>query len=293
VSELTLAAVDPMFEKTQSPETQLPTGQDCVMEDLSQTPIPDVEDDTLTGARSPENEHQVLNPIKETSEQERDQGGVEAALMATSDTVQLPSFETPNLASALDQKPTMAHQDSKKNEYVEEFIADAATNMINALTRMMNSNHRRHSQPANYVDDLTGPSTELCNPKKEILQRILTAALDCLSEKHEPSGDSTSKVHDREPDKKDWIQCGVCAKRTRLRCEMKFVLTFLTALSSSNPRALGNTRNATSDPTVAHSLSAARHSAARRTGNGTRTRSIITSKAGTVPCAIRPRGSDT
>ncbi|EAW20079.1 putative C2H2 finger domain protein [Aspergillus fischeri NRRL 181] len=221
-SELTLAAVDPMFEKTQSPETQLPTEQDYVMEDLSQTPcIPNVADETLIGARSPDNEDRVLNPIKDTSEQERDQEPVDATLMTPSDTVQLPSFGTPSLASALDQKPPIAHQDSKKNEYVEEFIADAATNMINALTRMMNSNHRRHSQPANDIDDLTSPSTELCSPKKEILQRILTAALNCLSEKPEPSGDSTSKVPEREPDKKDWIQCGVCAKRTRLRCEMK------------------------------------------------------------------------
>ncbi|KAF7176563.1 hypothetical protein CNMCM7691_003055 [Aspergillus felis] len=221
-SELPLAAVDLMFEKPQSPETQLPTEQDCEMEDLSQTPcIPEVADKALTGARSPENEDRVVNLIKETSEHERDQDPVNATLMATSDTVQLPSFGTPNFTSTLDQKPPIAHQDSRRNEYVEEFIADAATNMIHALTRMMNSNHRRHSQPATDVDDLNSPSTELCSPKKEILQRILTAALDCLSEKPEPSGDSTPKVPDRELDKKDWIQCGVCAKRTRLRCEMK------------------------------------------------------------------------
>ncbi|GFF57319.1 hypothetical protein IFM62136_03392 [Aspergillus lentulus] len=220
-SELTLAAIDPVFEKDQSPDVQLPTEEDCVMEDLSQPPcISDVADETLTGARSPENEDRFLNPIKDAREQERDQEPVDAALMATSDTVHLPSFDSPDLASALDQKPPI-HQNSKKSEYVEEFIADAATNMINALTKMMNSNHRRRSQQGNDVDDLTSHSTELCSPKKEILQRILTAALDCLSEKPEPSGDSTSKVPEREPDKKDWIQCGVCAKRTRLRCEMK------------------------------------------------------------------------
>ncbi|RHZ72600.1 hypothetical protein CDV55_104191 [Aspergillus turcosus] len=221
-SGLPLAAVDYMSGKDQTPETQLPAEPHCVIEDLSQTPrIPDVADRTLARARSPENEDRGLSPIKDSSEQGQDQELVDPAPMATFDTVQLPNFGTPSSASALDQKPPIAHQDSKRNEYIEEFIADAATNMINALTRMMNSNHRRHSQPANDVDDLTGPSTELCNPKKEILQRILIAALDCLSEKSEPPRDSTPKVPGPEPDKQDWIQCGVCAKRTRLRCEMK------------------------------------------------------------------------
>ncbi|RHZ51976.1 putative C2H2 finger domain protein [Aspergillus thermomutatus] len=221
-SELPLAAVDHMSEKDSTPETQLPAEPDWVMEDLNQTPcVPDVADEKLTRARSPENEDHVLSPIKDTSEQERDQEPVDTALMATSDTVQLPSFGTLNLASALDQKPPIAHQDNKRNEHIEEFIADAATNMINALTKMMNSNPRRHSQQAYDVDDMTGSSTELCSPKKEILQRILIAALDRLYEKPDPPRDSTSKVPDPEPDKKDWIQCGVCAKRTRLRCEMK------------------------------------------------------------------------
>ncbi|KAH3200109.1 hypothetical protein KXW44_009296 [Aspergillus fumigatus] len=221
-SELTFAAVDPVFKKTQSPERQLPTEQDCVMEDLDQTPcIPAVAFESLIGARSPENEYRILNPIKDTTEQERYQELADATLMAPSNTVQLPGYGTPNLDSALDQTPPIAHQDSKKNDYVEKFIVDAATNMINALTRIMNSNHRRHSQPAKDIDDPTSPSTELCSPKKKILQRILTAALDCLSEKPQRSGDRTPKVPERDPDKKDWIQCGVCAKRTRLRCEMK------------------------------------------------------------------------
>jgi hypothetical protein len=235
-SQWPLAAVDYMSGNDQTPETQLPAEPHCVMEDLSQTPhIPDVADETLNRARTPESEDCGLIPIKDSSEQGQDRELVDTAPMATFDTVQLPDIGTPSSASALDRKPPIADQDSRRNEYIEEFIAGAATNMINALTRMMNSNHRRLSQPANDVDDLTGPGTELCSPKKEILQRILIAALDCLSEKSEPPRDSTPKVPDPEPDKKDWIQCGVCAKRTRLRCEMKYVMSsFVAAPSYSN-----------------------------------------------------------
>lgn len=93
------------------------------MEDLDQTPcIPAVAFESLIGARSPENEYRILNPIKDTTEQERDQELADATLMAPSNTVQLPGYGTPNLDSALDQTPPIAHQDSKKNDYVEEFI---------------------------------------------------------------------------------------------------------------------------------------------------------------------------
>ncbi|KAL4888699.1 hypothetical protein BDV59DRAFT_136847 [Aspergillus ambiguus] len=111
---------------------------------------------------------------------------------------------------------------SHKNDRVEEMVNEAATNMINAMTKMINTNQRRRSHPSNDPDDLEG-NAALTGQKKEMLQRILSAALERLSGNGpNPSpGLVPHDAPDEGSDKRGWIQCEFCTKRTRLRCEMK------------------------------------------------------------------------
>lgn len=97
----------------------------------------------------------------------------------------------------------------------ETFLADAADNLINAMTKMMNNRGRRSSQNSDEGIEIEPDTSTLTQPQRQMLQKILSTALERLS-------DETSSVPPEPTDEKqDWFQCDVCSKRTRLRCEMK------------------------------------------------------------------------
>ena len=111
---------------------------------------------------------------------------------------------------------------------MENMVSEMATNMVNVMASMMNSSsndsgnsQRRHSHHmGDKVKTLEGDDG-LSDQKRDMMQKILSAALDQVSGSSEPSQAASQAVPDSKSDKKGWIQCEFCAKRTRLRCEMK------------------------------------------------------------------------
>ena len=98
-------------------------------------------------------------------------------------------------------------------------VTEAAVNMINAMTKNMDSNQRRRSQQAEDASEMGDQHAGLSDRKREVLQKILSTALDHLSSHSDQASVHVTQVDDAS--KKGWIQCEFCSKRTRLRCEMK------------------------------------------------------------------------
>ncbi|KAJ5177517.1 Zinc finger C2H2 [Penicillium coprophilum] len=94
-------------------------------------------------------------------------------------------------------------------------VTDAADNLINAMTKMMNNRGRRSSQNTDEGIDLGADAAQLSQPQRQMLQKVLSVALERLSD------DNQSIAQDHDNEKRDWFQCDACPKRTRLRCEMK------------------------------------------------------------------------
>ncbi|KAJ5915391.1 hypothetical protein N7466_011324 [Penicillium verhagenii] len=121
-----------------------------------------------------------------------------------------------NLGSmSLNTSPTQERIDPSMGHALtssEPFVTDAADNLINAMTKMMN-----HRIPKNQNND-EGIEVEtdsaLSQPQRQMLQKVLSVALERLS-------DDAPAAQDATDDKQDWFQCDTCSKRTRLRCEMK------------------------------------------------------------------------
>lgn len=101
------------------------------------------------------------------------------------------------------------------NSKPDTFVADAADNLINAMTKMMNNRGRRSSQHSDEGIEIEPENTALSQAQRQMLQKILSAAL------HRLSDDTSSTPLEPSDEKQDWFQCDVCSKRTRLRCEMK------------------------------------------------------------------------
>ncbi|KAI9934428.1 hypothetical protein ASPWEDRAFT_175157 [Aspergillus wentii DTO 134E9] len=224
---------EPEFQTHLVPESDYMTMKtDCDQESCNNSIAPDqtvIQPDPIRSSES-----LTLNPIKilDDDEDEDDDDhhhhvlsqSLAQPLLAGSQTVELPGLKSLNLPPTLDQIPSSSSMTSQlggtKHDKMEDIVSEAAGNMINALTKIMNSNQRRRSQGED-GEDMMDQGTELCDRKREMLQRILSAALDKLST---PSGStqvSLSGASDPILDKKDWIQCDRCPKRTRLRCEMK------------------------------------------------------------------------
>lgn len=96
----------------------------------------------------------------------------------------------------------------------QTFFSGAADNLIHAMTKMVNTRGRRLSQQTDEGVDLGPESRQLSQPQRQILQKVLSAALERLS-------DDVPSVNDTDTEKQDWFQCDACPKRTRRRCEMK------------------------------------------------------------------------
>ncbi|KAF9894221.1 hypothetical protein FE257_007723 [Aspergillus nanangensis] len=115
--------------------------------------------------------------------------------------------------------PPLAHP--RNHDKMDDMVSEAAANMLNAMTKMINSNQRRRSHQTEDGEDVVSNSAELTGQKKEMLQKILSAALERLSGNSGPGQVNSSDLRESGPDQKGWIQCEFCSKRTRLRCEMK------------------------------------------------------------------------
>lgn len=107
----------------------------------------------------------------------------------------------------------------------ETFVSDAADKLITAMTKKINNRPRRQSYNSDEGIDLEPENPNLSQPQRQILQKVLLAALDRLS-------DDTSATPTPAPipapvptsvpaETKEGFQCDICPKRTRLRCEMK------------------------------------------------------------------------
>lgn len=97
----------------------------------------------------------------------------------------------------------------------ETFVSDAADNLLNAMTKMMNNRGRRPSQQSDEGIEIEPENTQLSQPQRQMLQKVLSVALERLSD------DASSTASDPSDEKHGWFQCNICFKRTRLRCEMK------------------------------------------------------------------------
>ena len=135
---------------------------------------------------------------------------------------ELPALRALTLDSSLDQKaPIAAQLDTARNGKMDDMVNEAALNMINAMTKAMNTNERRRSQQSDVGDEMMDQNEELSDRKRDMLQRILSAALDRLSGQPGSGHAASQDTLDDDSEKKGWIQCEFCTKRTRLRCEMK------------------------------------------------------------------------
>ena len=94
-------------------------------------------------------------------------------------------------------------------------ITDAADNLINAMTKMINNRGRKSSQNIDEGIDLESDNTQLSHPQRQMLQKVFSVALERLSD------DNDLATQDPNSSKRGWFQCDACPKRTRLRCEMK------------------------------------------------------------------------
>ncbi|KAF7594265.1 hypothetical protein BBP40_009817 [Aspergillus hancockii] len=152
-----------------------------------------------------------------------------ASTMSTEATPRL-DLASLNLSSTIDPETSApSHPDNPQHGQMEEMVSEMATNMVSAMARMMNNgsgsdngnNQRRHSQEVGDIDELVEQDAELSDQKREMIQKILSAALNQVSGKPDPIKPRTQTVSGSKSDQKGWIQCEFCAKRTRLRCEMK------------------------------------------------------------------------
>ncbi|PWY71455.1 hypothetical protein BO70DRAFT_321257 [Aspergillus heteromorphus CBS 117.55] len=168
----------------------------------------------------------ALHTSQGVHEEHGDQGGFDdtpaPSAVAEARPIELPPLTAFNLETSqgrLDSIP--AHVGHSRNGKMDDMVNEAAVNMINAMTKSMNTNQRRQSHQSDDVGMLLDQNAELSDRKREMLQRIFSAALDQLSGNPGPSHTASQEAPDDESDKKSWFQCEFCTKRTRLRCEMK------------------------------------------------------------------------
>lgn len=174
-----------------------------------------------------------LQPVEDPQTQRRYSTLDSTPSIPARDTTQrldLPALTTLNLGSTTDLDPssTSSRLGHAQPDRMENMVSEMATNMVNAMARMMNSSsndngnsQRRHSHHMGDKVETLGGNDGLSDQKREIMQKILSAALDQVSGNPEPSQADSQTVPDSKSDKKGWIQCEFCTKRTRLRCEMK------------------------------------------------------------------------
>jgi hypothetical protein len=130
-----------------------------------------------------------------------------------------PEYGTPAPSSEVSQYPPfgslgLAGQETATDRTTkpEGSLTDAADNLINAMTRMMNNRGRKSTQNFDEGIDLDSDA-QLSPTQRQMLQKVLSVALERLSDDNDSTQDPSEK--------QGWFQCDACPKQTRLRCEMK------------------------------------------------------------------------
>ncbi|KAJ5577826.1 uncharacterized protein N7459_006790 [Penicillium hispanicum] len=126
---------------------------------------------------------------------------------------QFPAFGSPGFASSF-AKDSHALTEEAGILKSGTFVTDAADNLLHAMTKMMNHRGRMASQHSDKGIEIEWDNSQLSPPQRHVMQKVLSVALERLS-------DEVSATLEPCDDKRDWFQCNVCSKRTRLRCEMK------------------------------------------------------------------------
>lgn len=144
--------------------------------------------------------------------------------------VELPPLDSLSFDGSLSPRTTFAaRSDISRGGKREDMVAEAAMNLITTMTKSMNLTQQRQGQQSKDAESAAEQEAELAKLKREILQMILTTALGMLNESSEPYPysrqlqEGSSAMHS---DQRKWIQCEFCSKKTRLRCEMKYVQGF-------------------------------------------------------------------
>ncbi|KAE8144170.1 hypothetical protein BDV25DRAFT_167505 [Aspergillus avenaceus] len=139
---------------------------------------------------------------------------------------ELPILTALNLSSTVNPEASALSQVASQNK-TEDMVSKMAASMVNAMATMLNNdnsadNNNQSSQQANIARELSTHhhNDELPDQKREILQKILSKALDQVSRNPMRQANAQPRP-DPKSDKRGWIQCEFCTKRTRLRCEMK------------------------------------------------------------------------
>lgn len=171
----------------------------------------------------------VLNPIKSFSVQGGDcESNAFANQRAPSNPhpLELPALKSLDLPATMEQDTPTSQPSNGQNAKIEGFVSDAAGNMVNVMTNIMNGNQRPWSRRLDSKNDTEEQRCDqLSSWKRDMLQKILSSALTQLSGSPKPNLPISDKT-DGDPAKKDWVKCGQCPKRTRLPCEMKYELFY-------------------------------------------------------------------
>ncbi|KAL2004973.1 hypothetical protein VTN00DRAFT_2823 [Thermoascus crustaceus] len=150
----------------------------------------------------------------------------------------LPGLRALNLHSSFDQGPLEVDslgplssplQNSSSKGKSSDVVAEAAMNVVDAMTKMMTSSPRRQGSKGqtDRRNSIDRDEAALCNKRKEMIQMILSAALEQLGGGQTPGSaathDKTCKTsgHETEPKEERVFKCDFCPKTTRLRCELK------------------------------------------------------------------------
>lgn len=208
-----------------SSQSQSVSESEWVMKDcLPTTATPIVPNQPMSPPQSfPSATPLTLNPIMSPPiEQNVDEVSILPSQAAYMSPVELPALKSLDLSPPANNNSSVLGQDNAQDNKMEDAVTEAAENMIGAMMKIINDNERRRSQQSNHGDMTEEDDGELSNRKKEMLQKILSAALDQLA-RDPDSGSSPGGKPETEKQRKEWIKCAYCSKRTRLRSQMKCV----------------------------------------------------------------------
>lgn len=171
---------------------------------------------TATPGQNSTSSEFLQSPGSLITDTERDYGELISALgsspaMQGLSSAQLSSFSTLRL-----------QQSDIPKGGAEAIVAEAAENVLEAMSRIMSSsNQRRMGHQVDEESDIPDAHSDL---QSQLLHKIFIAALERVS----PGTGSPQAAADikAEEDKEGGHKCKYCNKRTRRQCEMKYAFYF-------------------------------------------------------------------
>lgn len=156
----------------------------------------------------------ILSQARNSQESQRSECFLGPPALEVPQSVELPDLKNLKL-------PPSPSLNNARKGYMDRKVAEAAANVIGAMTRMINGVQRRGIHDGG-VDE----TPELSDKKREILRKILLAALDQLAESTGPNNHNPGKSRKMPvagSEKKGWVECDYCQKKTRRLCDMKYL----------------------------------------------------------------------